>query len=446
MKAFLRVFFVYAFVIFALSQVIGLGPCPVLSQTPTGTISGTVVDQQGLAVADANLFLASLETNTRFETTTGPSGGYQFSRLDYGQYKVSVTKQGFRSGLVDNIKLNAATAYTVAPIKLEVGASSEMVTVELNANFVQTWNAEVTGTVEKKQIDDLPILDRNPLNLLSLQAGVANSGPGGAAETTINGQRSSFSTMTLDGINIQDNFIRENALDFTPNAPFLSQTQEFTVTQQNGDVEKAGSSGVSIVTPRGTNAWHGEGFWYYRTNGWKANDWFNDASGVGVPRLIQNQGGGNFGGPVKKDKLFVYGYYELLRRRAQSPNNTTILSPAIISALTSGNPTVPFTYQPFDRTSGAPSGAPATADLLTTETTNPNRGSALPPATVFTLDPTMLALIKRLPTTSNNNRVGDGVNLLGYQFNARNNTSFDNTGMRADYEMNNNNSFTATWS
>jgi hypothetical protein len=277
------------------------------------------------------------------------------------------------------------------------------------------------------------MLDRNRLGLLSLQPGVANSGPGGISETTINGQRSSFSNVTVDGINVQDNFIRDNDLDFSPNQPFLSQAQEFTVTEQNGEVDKSGSSGVSIVTPRGTNDFHGEAFWYYRTNAWKANDWFDDASGVSKPALLQNQGGGNFGGPIKKDKLFIYGYYELLRAIAQSPNDTTTLSPTIQAALASPTPSLPFTYQPLDG-NGNPSGPPVTQNLLNL------------PEGPFTVDPIALALIQRVPTVSNNNRVGDGVNLLGYQFNAQNNNSLDNFGFRGDYIINAHNSITATFS
>ncbi len=236
-----------------------------IAQVPTGSVTGIVQDSQGLPVEGVTVTLTNQETNATFTSVTGSSGGYQFEHIDYGLYKVSASKTGFKLGEVTGVKLDASTVYSVKPISLEVGSNAETVVVEGGAELVNTTSAEVTGTVEKKQIDDLPILDRNPLALLSLQAGVANSGPGGSAETTINGQRSSFSNVTLDGINIQDNFIRENALDFTPNLPFLSQAQEFTVTEQNGDVDKTGSSGVSIVTPKGTNAWHGEGFWYYRT-------------------------------------------------------------------------------------------------------------------------------------------------------------------------------------
>lgn len=410
----------------------GLG---VAGQVPTGSITGTVKDAQGLPVSDVTVTLVNEQTNATYTSTTGPAGGYQFEHIDYGLYRVTATKTGFKSAAVSDIELDASTVYSVPPMVLEVGASTETVVVEGGAELVNTTSAEVTGTVEKQQIDDLPILDRNPLALLSLQAGVANSGPGGVAETTINGQRSSFSNVTLDGINIQDNFIRENALDFTPNSPFLSQAQEFTVTQQNGDVDKGGSSSVSIVTPKGTNQWHGEGLWYYRTNAWRANDWFNDASGVPVPRLIQNQGGGDLGGPIKKDKLFIYSYYELQRQRAQSPNDTTVLSPTIQTALAAATPTLPFTYQPRNPNTGAAVGPPVTQNLLNLPNHNP-----------YPIDPMGLAVIQQVPVKSNNNRVGDGVNLLGYQFNARSDLSKDNFGFRSDYNLNSKNTISGTFS
>ncbi len=247
---------------------------------------------------------------------------------------------------------------------------------------MQTTSAQVSGTVEKQQIDELPILDRRAIALLGLQAGVAGTGPSAFMPTTINGQRTSFSTMTLDGINIQDNFIRDNALDFTPNLPFNSQAQEFTVITQNADVDKGGgASQVSIVTPKGTNQFHGEGFWYYRSNAWAANNWFNDASGIPKPDLLQNQGGGNIGGPIIKNKLFVYGYYEMLRLRTQLTSETTVLSPTILSAISSGSPTLPFTYQPVDNTTGNPSGPPQTVNLF--NVSNLASGGAVP---VFTPD------------------------------------------------------------
>jgi hypothetical protein len=405
----------------------------VWGQSSTGSIVGTVIDSQGLPVDGAIVTLTNLGTNFNYTSTTASNGGYQFQSIDYGYYRVSVTKAGFKAGVVNNVKLDAATQYSVPPITLEVGATSESVTVEGGPEVVNTTSAEVTSTVEKPQIDSLPILNRNPLALLSLEAGVANSGPGGAIATTINGQRTSFSNLTIDGINVQDNFIRENGLDFSPNLPFNSEAQEFTVVNQNAGVENGGgSSQVSIVTPKGTNTFHGEGFWYYRSNDWAANNWFDDASGVTKPGLLQNQGGGNLGGPILKDKLFIYGYYELLRLRQQTPNNTTILSPAIQAGLAAATPTLPFTYQPIDQTTGQPSGPPQTVDLF-----------AKYPS--FAPDPATVAILLGIPKTSNNTRAGDGVNTLGYQFNARSNNTQDNIGFRTDYALNSHHMFTASY-
>jgi hypothetical protein len=413
-------------------------------QTPTAKVVGTVLDPQGLPVEGAKVTLTNQGTNYDYTTTTSSKGAFQFSNIDSGIYRVTVATDNFRVAVVENIKTDAATDYSVPPIKLEVGPTKDTITVEAGAEVVNTTNTEVSSTVEKKQIEDLPILNRNPLALLGLEAGINQNG---ATTTVINGQRTTYSNLTLDGINIQDNFIRENGLDFSPNLPFNSQAQEFTVINQNAGVENGnGSSQVAIVTPKGTNAFHGEGFWYYRTNGWAANNWFNDASGVPLGKLIQNQGGGNLGGPIIKDKLFVYGYYELLRAKQTSSNNTTVISPTIFNALTSATPTLPFTYTPIDPTTGNPDpGGPKTINLLDF-TSNVNPVTHTSKTFQYMTDPTMLALIQQIPASlTNNTRVGDGINLLGYQFNARNDVTQDNTGIRVDYNLNDHNTFTGTY-
>src|SRR6266481_986443 len=181
---------------------------PVIAQTPTASIVGTVLDPQGLPVEGANVTLTNQGTNYSYNTTTSSTGGYQFASIDPGLYRVTVEAASFRRAVVQDIKLDAASNHSVAPITLEVGAARESITVEAGAEVVNTTDTEVSSTVEKKQIDDLPILNRNPLALLGLEAGVNeqvnfNVSP----STTIDGQRSSYSNLTLDGINIQDNFI-----------------------------------------------------------------------------------------------------------------------------------------------------------------------------------------------------------------------------------------------
>ena len=426
----------------------------VSGQTPTASIVGTVLDPQGLPVEGANVTLTNQGTNYTYNTKTSSTGAFQFSSIDSGLYRVTVATPSFRESVVADILLDAATKYSVPPIKLEVGLNNKRaLRSEAGAEVVNTTDTEVSSTVEKKQIEALPILDRNPLNLLSLEAGVNSSGPSngsGPTDTVIGGQRSSYSNLTLDGINIQDNFIRENGLDFSPNQPFSSQAQEFTVINQNAGVDNGGgSSQVSIITPKGTNTWHGQGFWNYRTNAWAANDWFNDASGIPNPNLLRNQGGGNLGGPILKDKLFIYGWYELLRLRQQAVNNTTVISPTIFNALTGGgtlpaacggvSPCLPFTYTPADSNGNPDPAGARTVNLL--NFTN-NSGTNFNYAT----DPTMLALIQQIPAAkTNNTRVGDGINLLGCQLNARSNDTRDNYGWRVDYNLNSHNTINGTW-
>lgn len=194
-----------------------------MAQVPTGSIVGTVKDAQALPIEGANVTLVNEGTNSGISTATSSVGAYRFTSLSFGLYKVTVSKAGFKSTAINNIKLDASTEYSVPPLTLEVGSTIETVTVEGGAELVQTTSAAVTGTVEKQQIEDLPILNRNPLALVGLQAGVNQNG---RTVTVINGQRESFANVTIDGINVQDNFIRTNTLDFLPNLPFNSQAAE----------------------------------------------------------------------------------------------------------------------------------------------------------------------------------------------------------------------------
>jgi hypothetical protein len=399
---------------------------------------GTVVDPQGAAVQDAEITATSKDTGTKYTTHTGSNGGYIFSSLNFGTYRIDANKTGFKVGSIDNVKLDASTQLSASPIALQIGAQTETVTVEAGAGEqVQTTSASVTNVIDTQQLEDLPILDRSPLGMIQMEPGVVFNGK---TDTVIDGQRSSFTSLTLDGINIQDNFIRENDTDFSPNNLFLSQTSEFTINTQNGDPSVGGgSSAISIVTPRGTNSWHGEGFWFYRSNKWAANDWFNDASGVPQVGLNQNQGGGNIGGPLLKKKLFIYAYYEFKSLGATTPIDSTILTP--------GAATGTFQYHTScDNTAGnmCPAGVSPgqleTVNLLTLE--NSARGGTSP---IFTIDPAVASLISVLPTAGNNTRVGDTLNTTGFAFNSRANDKLRNPGVRVDYAANEHNNFSGTY-
>lgn len=410
-----------------------MGAIATWSQVPTGSIVGTVLDAQKAAVEGASVTVTSLETGVAYTTKTASNGGYSITSLNFGRYRVDVSKDGFKTGTVTDLKLDASSTLSVPPIVLQVGARSETITVEAGAaEQVQTTDASVTSNIETEQLQELPVGSRQPMSLVTMEPGVVNNGKVG---TIIDGQRASFTNVTLDGINIQDNFIRQGDIDFSPNQLFLSQTSEFSINTQNGQAAVGGgSSAISIVSPKGTNAWHGQGFLYYFSNKWAANPWFNNAFGIPNSALNQDQYGGQVGGPIIKNKLFVYGSFEELKDQAQSLQNATIFTSA---AAASGT----FQYQPTN----AP-GTLATVNLLTIENANASRtGNQVAP--VFTIDPAVAALIARIPSnaTVNNNQVGDGINTAGFAFNSRNNATLKNTGARIDYTPTDHQSFSATY-
>jgi len=309
---------------------LGVAGLDAFAQVPTGTIAGTVKDSQGFSIPGATVLLTNEGTARTQAATTSSRGAFQFTHINFGVYKVEVSKAGFKISVVDKIKLDASTEYSVPPITLEIGAVTDTVTIEADANLVRTAGAELTDTVERTQIEELPILDRNPMNLLELQAGVSqNRHASGVFVTVINGQRQSFSNFTLDGINIQDNYVRSASLDYTPNNLLMSQVEEFTTTTQNaGPQAGVGSSQVSVVTPSGNNNWHGEGFWYYRTTALAANDWFNDANGIGKPNLLQNQAGGMLAGGLSRISCSFTGHmnsFDGAIRVPQTPPSSRIL-------------------------------------------------------------------------------------------------------------------------
>src|SRR6185503_16872024 len=167
------------------------------------------------------------------------------------------------------------------------------------AQGVETTNAEISGTISMESIRNLPILDRDVLSIMQTQPGVIYNGN---STTVINGLRTSYSDVTLDGINVQDNYIRDNALDYLPNKLLMGQVRQMTLVSSNQNAAAAGGATLTALsTPSGTNALHGELFWYNRNSYFAANDWFNNQSGIDKPFLNQNQFGGSLGGPLKKD-------------------------------------------------------------------------------------------------------------------------------------------------
>jgi hypothetical protein len=387
-----------------LGVVIGWCVLSIMAQAQnTARLTGTVLDPGNDVVPGAKVVIVEQATNARYTAETNPGGEFAVAQLTPGTYTIRVAVSGFRTAEVNNVKVDVGKEYSLPPIHLQLGEVQESVTVTAGVNLVQTTNAESAVTLYTEQIQNLPLSERDPLGLINLQAGSGSNGPD--SPTVINGMRSSLSNVTIDGINIQDNYIRGNDLDYIPNRPILSEVREMTIMTQNANASVGGgSSQVIMVTPSGTNHFHGEALWFNTNNSTAANNWFNNATGVAKPFLLLNQAGGNFGGSIRRDKLFFYTYYELYRLREQSSATGTVLRPDARNGL--------FTYRDS-------SGSLRQLNVLT--------------AAGISMDPKVRQLLTRVPNSVNFDAVGDGLNTGGYFFNQRDNDTRDNAGGRVDY-------------
>ncbi len=197
----------------------------------TARLSGSVEDSSGLAVPGATVdILLQGGAKPILTATTTPEGIFAFTAIPANTYEVVVTAKGFRKATVSGVLLTAGEETSMPPVRLEVGSTTEVVEVKENAETLQTTNSEISTNVGKQQVKDLPILSRSPQGFVDTQAGV-NLSRGG--DSVVNGQRTSFTNVTLDGINIQDNYIRTNAVDFSPNLLLVDQVSEFTISTSN---------------------------------------------------------------------------------------------------------------------------------------------------------------------------------------------------------------------
>lgn len=297
---------------------------PVYCQS-TGGISGRVIDLTGADIPGALIetYLAGGSRAVLSAETTA-EGLFHLAGVQPGLYDLAVEAPGFQRKVVRGVNVDPARETALPAIELELGEVTFTVEVEANLDALQTANAEISTTVTSEQIRRLPLLDRNPLRLVQTQAGV---GGNRAQATTINGQRASFTNVTFEGINIQDNFSRSNGVDFAPNFLVLDQVAEFTVTTSNSSAAVGGgASQISYVSPSGGNDYHGTAYWSHRNNALAANGWFANADGIARPSFAQNQLGGTFNGPIRKDKLLFSQTVEIFRLPDQEQELRQILT------------------------------------------------------------------------------------------------------------------------
>jgi hypothetical protein len=293
-------------------------------QTTFGRLAGTVLDASGGVLPGATVTATNEQTAKAVTAVTNERGAFLFPQLTSGSYKVTVELQGFRSAAFPGCVVNVAQEYSLT-VKMEIGQMAETITVEGGTTLVQTTTPEVSKTVQQTQVLQLPLLNRDMTNLIRMQAGVQGSLNASRMNTGINGGKPSWTQVTQDGINIQDNFIRTNSVDFLPNRPTSDNVAEFTITSSVAGADNAGgASSVRMVTPSGSNQYHGSVFSTWRDAAWASRTYFDQRAGNQKPGLKRSQPGGRLGGPVMKNKLFFFGYYEGWRQKTAGVQNVTV--------------------------------------------------------------------------------------------------------------------------
>src|SRR5882724_10120407 len=297
-----------------------------VAQSNTGSLTGTVSGPDGV-LKGATVTVTDNKTGKEKTVTSSEEGTFTVPQLETGTYTVKVTVNGFKTFTATELKIDVGREFTLTAA-LVIGDVKESISVTAGDDVVNASTVDLSNTVGTEQIKELPLNGRNPLNLIALQADTASNG---STNTSINGQRTSFTNITRDGLNIQDNFIRANGTDFAPQRPSVDNTSEFTITTQNAGADNGtGASQIRLVTPRGANQYHGSLYEFNRNSALAANNFFNNANGIAKGGLNRNQFGGSISGPVPflKDKLFFFFNYEDFRLNTAPPAATrTILLP-----------------------------------------------------------------------------------------------------------------------
>lgn len=309
-----------------------------LAQTSnSGSLVGTVSGPDGV-IPGATVTITDNQTSRERTAVTNSDGGFTFSGLEFGVYTVKVTAPGFKTHTATNLKIDAGQEYKITPT-LEIGEITETVTVTAGAEVINATNAAMSNTISAKDVKELPINGRNPLALLNTMAGV------NPLTASINGQRSTVTNYTRDGLNVQDNFIRLGG--FVQDRPTVDDTGEFTAVLQNAGAEFGSSQTVQLVTPRGGSEYHGSLYEFNRNSKFGANSFFGNFNGTPRAFLNRNQFGGTISGPAPlprfgeggpsliRDKAFFFFNTEIFRQASQiNGTGTTLLPQARTGAFT----------------------------------------------------------------------------------------------------------------
>jgi hypothetical protein len=311
-------FFAFCFGIFG---IIVLCCAPARAQV-SAEISGRIEDPSGAAISGATVTVKSLETGATKAVTSDNTGNFEVLNLPVGPQEVRAEKEGFKSTVRTGINLEVGQNATV-DLQLEIGQVIQQVTVVADAPVVNTTTSSVSGMVGEREIKDLPLNGRSFDNLITLNPGTINY----SAMKSVNTSTSNGNTFSVAGRRTGENLFLLNGIEYTGSSQLantpggvsgellgIDAVREFNVLTNNYSAEygKRAGAQVSVVTQSGTNNLHGSVFEFLRNSALDARNYFT-LPGV-QPPFAQNQFGGSLGGPLKKNRWFLFGNYEGFRQ------------------------------------------------------------------------------------------------------------------------------------
>jgi len=301
-----------------------------LAQSTGGRILGRVADPSGAVLKDVKVTLVNESTAVSRSVSTNESGDYVFVEVAPGNYYTEYELTGFKKNIRHGITVDVNQVVTLNMV-LQVGAAQEVVDVTSEAPLVDTTSTQLGAVVNNRSVNELPLNARDTYQFLQLQPGVQSQlggngdlfyGSDKAGAVSVNGGRGRSNNFSVNGGDANDQFVNLPTVQPTPDA-----IDEFRVLTNTFDAEYGRNSGavVNVVTKSGTNAFHGNLYEYFRNKALNARGFFDTTK----PQFNQNQFGGTFGGPIKKDRTFFFVSYEG-RRIRQGKSSDTVAVPSAL--------------------------------------------------------------------------------------------------------------------
>lgn len=352
----------------------------------TQTLAGTVVDASGAVIPGADVTAKHNATGVVTTAVSNTDGIFSMPSMQSGSYTVTVTLQGFKTVVINDVVITSAAGADVKAT-MEVGGVTEQVTVASTSEIVQTQSSTVAQTINTNQITKLPLTSRSAMDFVNFLPGVNTAN--GNRQASINGLPRGTINITLDGVNIQDNTLRTTDGFFAIVSPRIDAVEEVTVsTAAQGAADAGqGAAQVKFVTRSGTNAFTGSGYYYMRRDEFNANTWFNNRNGVPKAALKQDQEGVRAGGPIVfpgfdgHNKAFFFFNYEQVNQPSETTrNNRIVLNPAAQAgnySYTTGGQTVSVNVLQLAASRGVNGAADPTVGKLLQDIRNAVNGGSL---------------------------------------------------------------------